>query len=57
MLYEQTFNAIDNILRNGTTEIGKSERTVKSITVSLQEKMILKRENGKRNGFWQIIPD
>ena len=38
-------------------EIGKSERTVKSITVSLQEKMILKRENGKRNGFWQIIPD
>ena len=38
-------------------EIGKSERTVKSITVSLKEKMILKRENGKRNGFWKIIPD
>ena len=38
-------------------EIGKSERTVKTITVSLQEKMILKRENGKRNGFWKIIPN
>ena len=38
-------------------EIGKSERTVKSITVSLQEKMILKRENGKRNGFWKIVPN
>ncbi len=35
-------------------EIGKSERTVKTITVHLQEKGILKRVNGKRNGRWEI---
>ena len=35
--------------------IGKSERTVKSITVSLQEKLIVKRVNGKRNGYWEYI--
>ena len=35
-------------------EIGKSERTVKSITVALQDKQILKRVNGKRNGYWKI---
>ena len=37
-------------------EIGKSERTVKTITVNLQEKGILQRVNGKRNGRWEI-PD
>ena len=36
------------------SEIGKSERTVKSITVALQDKQILKRVNGKRNGYWEI---
>ena len=36
-------------------EIGKSERTVKSITIALQEKLILKRVNGKRNGYWEFI--
>ena len=35
-------------------EIGKSERTVKTITVHLQEKGILQRVNGKRNGRWEI---
>ena len=35
--------------------IGKSERTVKSITVRLTENGILVRQNGKRNGFWKII--
>ncbi|MBQ0086043.1 MAG: Fic family protein [Prevotella sp.] len=35
-------------------EIGKSERTVKTITVNLQEKGILHRVNGKRNGRWEI---
>ena len=35
-------------------EIGKSERTVKTITVNLQEKGILQRVNGKRNGRWVI---
>ena len=37
------------------TEIGKSERTVKSITARLQEQGILIRKNGKRNGHWEII--
>ena len=32
--------------------IGKSERTIKTITVGLQKKGIIKRENGKRNGRW-----
>ena len=36
-------------------EIGKSERTVKSITIALQEKNILHRVNGKRNGNWEIV--
>lgn len=36
-------------------EIGKSERTVKSITIALQEKQVLKRVNGKRNGYWEFI--
>ena len=35
-------------------EIGKSERTVKSITIALQDKQVLKRVNGKRNGYWEI---
>ena len=34
--------------------IGKSERTVKTITVKLVEKGIIERKNGKRNGFWVI---
>ncbi|WP_347297033.1 Fic family protein [uncultured Bacteroides sp.] len=34
--------------------IGKSERTVKSITSSLVEKGILIRRNGRRNGWWEI---
>ena len=34
--------------------IGKSERTVKSITVSLQGKGILRRVGGKRDGRWEI---
>lgn len=38
-------------------EIGKSERTVKSITVTLQEKGILQRVGGKRAGKWEIIDD
>ena len=37
--------------------IGKSERTVKSTTVSLQEKGILRRVGGKRDGRWEITDD
>ena len=39
-------------------EIGKSERTVKTITVNLTQKGIIVRRNGKRDGYWEIIvPD
>ena len=38
-------------------QMGKSERTVKTITVHLQEKGVLHRRNGKRNGYWEIITD
>ena len=37
--------------------IGKSERTVKSITVALQEKGVLQRVGGKRDGRWEIIAE
>ena len=36
-------------------QMGKSERTIKSITVHLQERGILRRANGKRNGYWEIV--
>ena len=36
-------------------EIGKSERTVKTITVNLTQKGIIVRRNGKRDGFWEIL--
>ncbi len=36
-------------------KIKKSVRTVKSITVSLQQRGLLKREGGKRNGRWLVI--
>lgn len=35
--------------------IGKSERTVKSRTVELQEKGLLRRKNGKRSGRWEVL--
>lgn len=34
--------------------IKKSERTVKTITSNLQQKNLLERRNGKRNGFWVV---
>lgn len=34
--------------------LGKSERTVKTITSVLVEKGILIRKNGRRNGWWEI---
>lgn len=38
-------------------QIGKSERTIKTITVNLSEKGIIERKNGRRNGFWEIKND
>jgi fido (protein-threonine AMPylation protein) len=34
--------------------IGKSERTVKSLTVGLSGKGLIERKNGRRNGYWEI---
>ena len=35
-------------------EISKSERTVKTITTSLEKKGIISREGGKRFGYWKV---
>ena len=34
---------------------GKSERTIKRRTVEMQEKGLIRRENGKRNGRWDVL--
>ena len=34
---------------------GKSERTIKRRTVEMQEKGFIKRENGRRNGIWEVL--
>ena len=34
---------------------GKSERTIKRRTVEMQEKRLISRENGKRNGKWKVL--
>ena len=34
---------------------GKSERTIKRLTVALTERGIIARRNGKRNGFWEVL--
>ncbi len=36
------------------TRLKVSERTIKTRTVSLQEKNLLKRVGGKRNSTWEI---
>ena len=41
--------------RELASAIGKSERTVKTRTVEMQEKGLIIRENGKRNGKWKVI--
>ena len=35
--------------------IGKSERSIKTRTVEMQEKGLIRRENGKRNGRWEVL--
>ena len=57
--------AIINIIRNdpGITQVGMaklsglSERTIKRRTVEMQEKKLIERENGKRNGKWIVLAD
>lgn len=36
-------------------KIGKSERTVSSMTKGLQGKGLLAREVSKRNGAWEVL--
>lgn len=36
-------------------KIGKSERTIKTRTVKMQEKGLICRENGRRNGKWKVL--
>lgn len=36
-------------------KINKSERTIKTITVSLEQKGFIAREGGKRFGYWKIL--
>ena len=36
-------------------EIGKSERTVKTVTINLTQKGMIVRRNGKRDGYWEIL--
>ena len=36
-------------------KIGKSEWTVRSLTKGLQEKGLLARKDGKRNGAWEVL--
>ena len=55
--------AILNILKDNpkitqkelAEKIGKSERIVKTRTVKMQEKGLIRRKNGKRNGEWEIL--
>ena len=55
-------NALDIIKENPTIKqediakiIGKSLRTIKARMIEMQEKNIITRKNGKRNGEWEIL--
>ncbi len=48
----------DNLLatqKELAAAIGKSERTVRRLIVSMQEKGLIEREGSRRNGKWIII--
>lgn len=55
--------AILNIIRENSTIkqeeiaqiIGKSIRTIKTRMIEMQEKGLITRKNGKRNGEWKIL--
>ena len=55
--------AILNIIRENPTikqeqiakTIGKSLRTIKTRMIKMQEKGLIARKNGKRNGKWEIL--
>ena len=35
--------------------LGKSEKTIKTRTVEMQGKCVIRRKNGKRNGRWEVL--
>lgn len=41
--------------KNLAATLGKSERTIKTRMSTLQEKGLLQRKNGRRNGYWEIL--
>ncbi|MDR0334474.1 MAG: Fic family protein [Methanomassiliicoccaceae archaeon] len=43
--------------KEAAVHINRSERTAKAITVALQEKGLLERRNGRRNGYWAVGPE
>ena len=55
--------AILNVIRENRTIkqediahiIGKSSRTVKTRMIEMQEKGLITRKTGKRNGEWEIL--
>lgn len=55
--------AIINIIRENSTIrqeeiakiIGKSLKTIKTRMIEMQEKGLISRKNGKRNGEWEIL--
>lgn len=53
-IIRETPNATQKMIAEA---IGKSERKVKTLTILLQEKGIIRRINGKRNGLWEIIDE
>lgn len=40
--------------KNLAEKIGKSDRTVKRITLALEEKGLIERIGGKRFGYWKV---
>lgn len=55
---------MQNLIENPTitqkmlaTKLGKSERTIKSKILALQEKQLIRRVNGKRYGKWEVLID
>ncbi len=58
----EEFSIINELIKNPAITqkelaavIGKSERTIKTRTVEMQDKGLICRENGKRNGKWKVL--
>ena len=51
MLNENEVEVVSLLQRMSNTR----ERTIKTRTVEMQEKGLIRRENGKRNGRWEVL--